>query len=309
MARPAKLMLLDSASLWFRAFYGVPDSVRAPNGHPVNAVRGFVDHIARLVREHNPTDLVACLDEDWRPEFRVAAVPSYKSHRVVEFVSTNAPDVEEVPDLLSPQIPLILDVLNASGIAVVGSPGYEADDVIGTIAAAAQIPTDVVTGDRDLFQVIRPGVRVLYTVDKGRPYDDAAVSAKYGIPTAAAYGDFALLRGDPSDGLPGVPGIGEKTAATLLTRYGSVPALLAALDAGEDVPVAGKLAKGRAYLEAAAPVMAVRTDVPLGRFISTLPAKPTEPATLAGLAAEHGLDSSIERLTRALADNSSTDSD
>ena len=300
MERAAKLMLLDSASLWFRAFYGVPGSVRAPDGRPVNAVRGFIDHVARLVREHAPTDLVACLDEDWRPEFRVAAVPSYKSHRVVEYVSAGTPDLEDVPDELTPQIPVILDVLAAFGIATAGSPGYEADDVIATIAAGTALPTDVVTGDRDLFQVVRPGVRVLYTVERGRPYDDAEVAARYGIPNAAAYADFALLRGDPSDGLPGVPGIGEKTAATLLTRYGSVTALLAALDAGENVPVAGKLAKGRAYLTAAAPVMAVRTDVPLGPISSRLPTAANDPAAVAELAVRHGLESSVERLTQAL---------
>jgi len=302
MARPEKLMLLDSASLWFRAFYGVPDTVTAPDGRPVNAVRGFIDHIARLVREHTPTQLVACLDEDWRPAFRVAAVPSYKSHRVVEFVSTGAPDIEEVPDTLTPQIQIILDALAAFGIEAAGAPGYEADDVIATLAAASTIPTDVVTGDRDLFQVVRPGVRVLYTVDKGRPYDDAAVSAKYGIPSATAYADFALLRGDPSDGLPGVPGIGEKTAATLLTRYGSVAALLAALDAGEPVPAAGKLAKARDYLDLAEPVMAVRTDVPLGPLDPKLPARPADPAELGRLADVHGLESSVERLTQALAE-------
>ena len=293
-------MLLDSASLYFRAFYGVPSSVTAPDGMPVNAVRGFLDHIARLLREHTPTGLVACFDFDWRPAFRVAAVPTYKAHRVVEFVDTD-PDVEEVPDELSPQVPVIEAALAAFGIATAGFPGYEADDVIATIAARSPGLVDVVTGDRDLFQVIRPGVRVLYTVDKGKPYDDEAVATKYGIPAASAYADFALLRGDPSDGLPGVPGIGEKTAATLLTRYGSVQAILAALDAGEAVPVAGKLAAGRDYLVAAEPIMAVRTDVPLGEVDATLPVVPADPVALGALATRYGLESSVERLTTALA--------
>jgi 5'-3' exonuclease len=295
-----KVLLLDSASLWFRAYYGVPVSVTAPDGRPVNAVRGFLDHVARLVREHSPSGLVACLDEDWRPTFRVAAVPTYKAHRVVEYTSS-APDVEEVPDDLSPQIAIILDVLAAFGIATVGAAGYEADDVIATLAARATGAVDVVTGDRDLFQVIRPGVRVLYTVDKGRSYDDAAVAAKYGIPAASCYADFALLRGDPSDGLPGVPGIGEKTAATLLTRYGSLKNLLAALDAGESVPVFGKLAAARDYLRAAEPVMAVRTDVPIDPVDPAIPTVPGDPVGLENLAIRFGLESPVERLALALA--------
>jgi len=291
---PGALMLLDSASLWFRAYHGVPATVVSPDGRPVNAVRGFLDHVARLIREHQPAGLVACLDEDWRPAFRVAAVPSYKTHRVNEESET------DTPDDLAPQVEIILDVLKAVGVATAGAPGFEADDVIGTLAAAAKGEVDVVSGDRDLFQVIRPGVRVLYTVEKGRAYDDAAVAARYGIPDARAYADFALLRGDPSDGLPGVAGVGEKTAATLVCRYGSVEHLLAALDSGEAIPAAAKISKAREYLAAANAVVRVATSVPLPALNPAIPPRPVNPERLSDLVEAHGLTSSIERLCGAL---------
>src|SRR5512145_3313987 len=221
-------MLLDTPSLYFRAFYGVPDSITAPDGSPVNAVRGLLDFVARLVTDRSPSHLVAAMDNDWRPDFRVAAIPSYKAHRVA------SGNEEQVPDALVPQVAVIEDVLSALGVPVVGVDGYEADDVIGTLATRSTRPVDVVTGDRDLFQLVDDarGVRVLYTargVGRHEIVDEAAVAAKYGIP-GRAYADFAALRGDPSDGLPGVPGVGEKTAARLVERYGSVDGILAALD-------------------------------------------------------------------------------
>ncbi|HVC74761.1 MAG TPA: 5'-3' exonuclease, partial [Mycobacteriales bacterium] len=225
-------MLLDSASLYFRAFHGVPESVTAPDGTPVNSVRGFIDMIAFLVRSRRPDRLVACLDLDWRPAFRVAAVPSYKAHRV------SPRGGETVPDGLVPQIPVIMEVLDALGIAAVGADGFEADDVIGTIAHASTEPVEVVSGDRDLFQVVRdsPPVHVLY-VGKGvrnlEVMGESEVADRYGVP-GRGYADFAVLRGDPSDGLPGVKGVGEKSAAALVTKFGSLDAMVAALDAGTD---------------------------------------------------------------------------
>src|SRR3954464_5407821 len=213
--------LLDAASLYFRAFYGVPTSVTSPDGRPINAVRGFLDMTARLLTTHSPDRLVACWDDDWRPAFRVEALPSYKAHRL-------APDGSEevVPDELSPQVPVLIDVLAAAGIARIGAPGYEADDIIGTLAPRARGPVDVVTGDRDLFQLVDDarGVRILYTargIGDIETVDEAAVRAKYGIP-GRAYADFAALRGDPSDGLPGVAGVGAKTAAALINAHGSL---------------------------------------------------------------------------------------
>jgi 5'-3' exonuclease len=209
-------MLLDAPSLWYRAFHGIPSSVSAPDGTPIGACRGFLDMVARLVRDNRPDRLVACLDLDWRPAFRVAAVPSYKLHRTIEG------GAEDEPATLAPQVEVLLEVLDALGLATAGVPGYEADDVIGTLATRAPGAVDVVTGDRDLLQLVRDDgpVRVLYTVEKLKPYDEAAVTAKHGIP-GRAYAELAVLRGDPSDGLPGVKGIGAKTAAALINRFGS----------------------------------------------------------------------------------------
>ncbi|MEV4178278.1 5'-3' exonuclease H3TH domain-containing protein [Nonomuraea sp. NPDC049709] len=295
-------MLLDTPSLYFRAFFGIPESIKAPDGSPVNAVRGLIDMIATLVRQHSPTGLAATMDADWRPAFRVAAIPTYKAHRVAHG------DTEEVPEALVPQIAVIQEVLDAVGIARLESPGYEADDVIGTLTHRATGAVDIVTGDRDLFQLVddaRP-VRVLYTARGIRNLqivDEAFVTAKYGIP-GRGYADFATLRGDPSDGLPGVPGVGEKTAAALITRFGSLDALLEALDSGatDGFPAGSRtrLAAARDYLRAAPAVVEVAPDAPLPDTDLTLPAKPRDPEALVRLADRYGLDSPLNRLLDAL---------
>lgn len=178
-------MLLDTASLYFRAFYGVPDKVTAPDGSPINAARGLLDIIAKLVTLYEPTHVVACWDDDWRPQWRVDLIPSYKTHRVVEVVESG-PDVEEVPDPLEAQIPLIRETLAAIGIPIVGVAEHEADDVIGTLATTATMPVDIVTGDRDLFQLVDDArdVRVIYTargMSNLEIVTDATVVAKYGV--------------------------------------------------------------------------------------------------------------------------------
>nr|WP_055503925.1 5'-3' exonuclease [Nonomuraea pusilla] len=296
-------MLLDTPSLYFRAFYGVPESITAPDGTPVNAVRGLIDMIATLVRGHSPAELVATMDADWRPAFRVAAIPSYKAHRVAQG------DAEQVPDTLVPQIAVIQDVLDALGIARLEAPGYEADDVIGTLTHRAAGAVEIVTGDRDLFQLVddRRPVRVLYTargVRNLQVVDEAFVTAKYGIP-GRAYGDFAVLRGDPSDGLPGVAGVGEKTAAALITRFGTLEALLEALDAGvtEGFPAGSRtrLVAARDYLRAAPAVVKVAHDAPLPAADLSLPAAPRDPEALVALADRWGLDGPLNRLLPALA--------
>jgi 5'-3' exonuclease len=297
-------MLLDAASLYFRAFYGVPTSVTTPDGRPINAVRGFLDMTARLLNAHRPDRLVACWDDDWRPAFRVDALPSYKAHRV-------APEGgEEVPDELSPQVPVLIEVLRAAGIDRVGAPGYEADDVIGTLATRARGPVDIVTGDRDLFQLVDDarGVRVLYTargIADIELVDEAAVTAKYGIP-GRAYADFAVLRGDPSDGLPGVAGVGAKTAAALINEFGNLAGIRSAV-ARTVVPkppltaaVLKKLHAASGYLDAAPVVVAVECAIDLPAVEGTLPASPADQQELAGLAAAHGLESSLRRLGAAL---------
>ena len=295
-------MLLDSASLYFRTFFGVPDTVRAPDGTPVNAVRGLLDGITRLVRTRRPVRLVACWDADWRPAFRVAAVASYKAHRLAaDGVS------EEIPPDLLVQIPLIEEVLLAAGLAIAGQPGYEADDIIATLAARSPDPVDVVTGDRDLFQLVDDarGVRIIYT-QKGllRPdvIDEAAVTAKYDIP-GRAYADFAALRGDPSDGLPGIPGVGEKTAAALIRTFGSIEGITKALDAGHGGFPRGareKLERARDYLDIALSVVRVVDDAPLPAVDGKLPAVPPDVARLKELGDRWGLGSSLTQFVTAV---------
>jgi 5'-3' exonuclease len=299
-------MLLDSASMYFRAFFGVPE-IKAPDGTPVNAVRGFLDFIARLVEQYRPTDLVCCWDDDWRPQWRVDLIASYKAQRVV---AENAvgPDVEAVPDPLEVQVPLITDVLAALGLAVRGAAGYEADDIIGTLATGAGMPVDVVTGDRDLFQVVddAAGVRVLYIakgVGNHERVDDAWVRAKYGV-SAAQYADFATMRGDTSDGLPGVKGVGEKSAAALLASYGDLAGIRAAAAdpaAAMSPGLRAKLVAAADYLEVAPKVVAVARDVPLDRTGTALPHAPAHPDRLAELAERFNLASPVERVTQALA--------
>jgi 5'-3' exonuclease len=301
-----RLMLLDTASLYFRAYFGVPDSVRAPDGTPVNAVRGLLDFIARLVADHSPDDLVACMDADWRPQWRVDLIPSYKAHRVAEEVPEGS-DIEVVPDTLSPQVPVIEAVLDALGIARVGVPGYEADDVIGTLTGLAAGPVDIVTGDRDLFQLVDDarGVRVLYPL-KGVGnldlVDGAWLRAKYGV-DGSGYADLALLRGDPSDGLPGVPGVGEKTAAKLLEAYGDLAGIMAAAadPASKLTPAQRKrLLEARDYVAVAPKVVRVAGDVPLPEFDPALPGEPKDPEVLEALAEQWGLGGSLQRLLTVL---------
>jgi 5'-3' exonuclease len=297
------LLLVDAASLYFRAFFGIPESAaKAPDGTPVNAVRGFLDMLATLIRTRRPARLICALDEDWRPAWRVALLPSYKAHRL------SPAGGELVPDALTRQVPILLDLLVVLGISAVGAKDYEADDVIGTLAANEPAPIEVATGDRDLFQVIDDarGVRVLYTgrgVAKLEVLDGGALQARCGVPPEM-YADFAALRGDPSDGLPGVDGIGEKTAARLVTRYGGLDGVLAALDdpaAGFAPGVRAKLAAGREYLHTARQVVAVARDVPVPAVDSRLPAAPAEPDRLLELAERWGLASPARRIVDAMA--------
>ncbi|GAA1884572.1 5'-3' exonuclease [Streptomyces durmitorensis] len=299
-------MLLDTASLYYRAYFGVPDSVKAPDGTPVNAVRGLLDFIARLVQDHRPDDLVACMDADWRPHWRVELIPSYKAHRVAEEIA-EGPDAEETPDTLSPQVPIIEDVLDALGIARVGVASYEADDVIGTYAGRATGPVDIVTGDRDLYQLVddERGIRVLYPL-KGvgslQLTDEAWLREKYGV-DGSGYVDLALLRGDPSDGLPGVPGIGEKTAAKLLDAYGNLAGIMAAVDDPKSklTPSQRKrLDESRAYVAVAPTVVRVAGDVPLPDVDLALPGEPRDPAALDELAARWNLGGALKRLLTTL---------
>ncbi len=299
-------MLLDTASMYFRAFFGVPDSFKAPDGTPVNAVRGLLDFISRLVGDYQPTHLACCWDNDWRPQWRVDLIPSYKAHRV-EYVVAEGPDVEVVPDPLEIQVPVILDVLAAFGIAVVGADGYEADDVIGTLSKDAGMPVDVVTGDRDLFQLVDDDaeVRILYIargVGRHERVTNSVVQEKYGI-DGRQYADFAALRGDPSDGLPGVNGIGEKTAATMLQRFDTMAGLReAAEDPDSNIAPSPrkKIREAADYLEVAPTVVEVARDIDLGKPDLTLPLTPDDPDALVRLSEQWSLESPIARLVETL---------
>lgn len=304
MPERPRIMLLDTASLYFRAYFGMPETLTAPDGTPVNAVRGLLEFVTRLLRDYAPTQLAACWDDDWRPQFRVDALPSYKAQRV----AAEGPD-EEMPDTLAPQVDIIVAVLSALGITRIGAEGFEADDVIATIATQAEGPVRIVTGDRDLFQLVddETDVAVLYTASRGvrraELVDDAYVQARYGIP-ARSYAEFAILRGDPSDGLPGVPGVGERTAANLLQQFGSIAGIeAAAADPGSSMRpgVRQKILQSQDYLDKAAAVVPVVRDVPLPHLDMGLPPSPADPAALAALGERWGLQTPLARLTDVLA--------
>jgi 5'-3' exonuclease len=313
----APVLLLDGASMWFRSFFGVPSSITAPDGRPVNALRGFLDTVATLITRERPARLVVCLDLDWRPQWRVDLIPSYKAHRVEEENPGGSPDVEVVPDDLSPQVDMIMAILDAFGIATAGAPGFEADDVLGTLAARERRdPVVVVSGDRDLLQLVADepvSVRVFYLgrgLAKATHYGPAEVASQYAVPidrAGPAYAELALLRGDPSDGLPGVPGIGEKTAATLLAQHGSLEGILtAAADRASTMPAAQrkKLLAATDYIAVAEPVVRVAVDAPvsLSTESDALPLSAREPRKVAELAGQYGVTSSIARLQKALDD-------
>lgn len=311
----APLLLLDGASMWFRSYFGVPSSITAPDGRPVNALRGFLDAVATLITRERPARLVVCRDDDWRPQWRVDLIPSYKAHRVAVPEPSGQPDIEEVPDELTPQVDMIMEMLDSFGIPTAGAPGYEADDVLGTLAfKERRDPVVVVSGDRDLLQLVSDDpvkVRVLYLgrgLAKATLYGPAEVAETYGVPVdraGPAYAELALMRGDPSDGLPGVPGVGEKTAATLLAQYGSLERILAAAhDPQSKMSKAyrTKMLSAADYIEAARPVVAVATDAPvtLSTPSDTLPLVAEHPRKVVKLAETYGVTSSIGRLQKAL---------
>jgi 5'-3' exonuclease len=293
-------MLVDAANLYFRAFYALPESITAPDGRPVNAIRGFLDMSAALIEKRRPRRWVACLDLSWRPEFRVALVPSYKAHRMAKDGS------EEIPPALAAQIPPLLSLLGAFGLACAGADGFEADDVIATLAHRDTDPVEIVSGDRDLLALATDRVTVLYTgkgIAKLEAMGPAEVLAKYGVP-AEHYADFAVLRGDPSDGLPGVAGIGEKTAAALVSRFGSTENIIAAALAGDDgfpAGAAGKVRAAQEYLALAPAAVRGRLDVPLDVIDDALYLEPRDPDRLAELADALGVQSSVDRMQKAIA--------
>lgn len=276
-------LLVDGSSMIFRAFYGIPQTMRAPDGTLVNAVRGFMDNLARYITERRPRHVAVTTDEDWRPDWRVALIPSYKEHRTAE----------PVPPALEPQMPIIMECLEAIGVDTVGLEGYEAEDIIASLVARVRPPVEIVSGDRDLFSLIRDREVIVLYPEKGgiAVVDEAEVERRYTIP-GRAYADFAILRGDPSDGLPGLAGVGAKKAADLVRKYGSVAAMLeAGIFRASDAE----------YLEKAQrvvpPVADLKLEVPRGRRDRW----PDDPARVEELGGRHGVASSMERLIKALA--------
>ncbi len=298
------LMLLDAAGLYFRAFHGVPTSVTAPDGTPVNAVRGFLDMCATLVAARRPSDLVACWDDDWRPAWRVQLVPAYKAHR------TDPGGGEEAPAALAAQVPVIADVLDAIGVARVGCADHEADDVIATLArrhARRGVPVEIVTGDRDLLQLVDDdlGVRVLYTargVRRLEVMDATAVQDAHGV-LPHQYADAAVLRGDPSDGLAGVRGVGARTAADLVRRFADLPGVLAAVDRHDATirsALAAAIRESREYLVRAERVVRVVDDLPIPEVATAVPTSPRDPRGLAALADRWGIAGAVQRFQASL---------
>lgn len=298
-----RILLLDTASLYYRAFFGIPDSLKAPDGTVVNALRGLLDFVATLKVAYEPDVIVACWDVDWRPSWRVALMPTYKTHRL----AGPGGGAEDTPELLSPQVPLIAEALALAGVPVVGAADCEADDVIGTIARHWSGPVDVVTGDRDLFQLVDDAreVRVLYTAKGVRlldKVDDAWIRAKYAI-AGSQYVDFAVMRGDPSDGIPGVAGIGEKTAAALISSYDDLAGIqAAAADPSSHIKpkVRENLLAAGDYIEAAIEVVTVRPDAFDVPRYELKPLTDAQREALDAFGERWGLGGVTQRLTQAL---------
>jgi 5'-3' exonuclease len=295
------LMLLDSASLWYRAYFGMPDTLVSPSGEPVNAIRGYLDMTARLMSIYKPNRLVACIEGDWRPSWRVDLFPEYKANRLDE------EGTEEEPDTLGPQIPILLDLLEAFGIPLVGVDDYEADDVMASFAVRENGPIKIVTGDRDLFQLVddKRKVAVVYLAKGISNHDHVDlkwISDKYEIP-GDRYALFAMIRGDASDGLPGIRGIGEKGAAIIAKNFQTLPEVMAAAKKDDErlTPnLRKKLIESAEYAKIAPKLVFCALDVPLPKLDLALPKRPNNLDEIYQYQKDYGLGASVDRLIAAL---------
>jgi len=295
------LLLLDSASLWYRAFFGMPDTLLSPSGEPINAIKGFLDMSARLINQYQPSRLVACLEGDWRPSWRVELFPGYKANRVDESGE------EEEPDTLGPQIPILLDILEALGIPMVGVDDYEADDIMATFSVKERGPTYVATGDRDLFQLVddKRRVKIVYLakgISNHDLVDRAWIKNRYEIP-GERYALFVMLRGDASDGLPGVRGIGEKGAALIANNFATIEDALAAAHAGDEKltpALRKKLIEGADYVAIAPKLVHCALDVPIPSMSIAMPTRPEDMSQIWSYKEQYGLGSSVDRMIAAL---------
>ena len=295
------LLLLDSASLWYRAFFGMPDTLLSPSGEPINAIKGFLDMSSRLINQYQPSRLVACLEGDWRPSWRVELFPGYKANRIDESGE------EEEPDTLGPQIPVLLDILEAFGIPMVGVDDYEADDIMASFSVKERGPTFVATGDRDLFQIVddKRRVKIVYLakgISNHDLVDRAWIKSRYEIP-GDRYALFAMLRGDASDGLPGVRGIGEKGAALIANNFETIEDALAAAYAEDEKltpALRKKLIEGADYVAIAPKLVHCALDVPIPSMSIAMPSRPTDMSQIWNYKEQYGLGSSIDRMIAAL---------
>ncbi|MFY8169192.1 MAG: 5'-3' exonuclease [Candidatus Nanopelagicus sp.] len=295
------LMLLDSASLWYRAYFGMPDTLVSPSGLQVNAIRGYLDMTSKLINLYKPNRIVACLEGDWRPSWRVELFPDYKMNRLDESGE------EEEPDTLSPQIPILLDLLEALGFPMLGVDDYEADDLMATFAVNQPGPVRIVTGDRDLFQLVddKRDVKVVYLA-KGIANHDLVdlkwIEQKYEIP-GDRYGLFAMIRGDASDGLPGIKGIGEKGAASIAKQFTNLHEVMkAAINDDERLTanIRKKLLENAEYAKIAPKLVGCATDVSIPEMKIDLPNKPLDTQKIQDIKEEFGLGTSVDRIMNAL---------
>ena len=295
------LMLLDSASLWYRAYFGMPDTLVSPSGLQVNAIRGYLDMTSKLINLYKPNRIVACLEGDWRPSWRVELFPDYKMNRLDESGE------EEEPDTLSPQIPILLDLLEALGFPMLGVDDYEADDLMATFAVNQPGPVRIVTGDRDLFQLVddKRDVKVVYLA-KGIANHDLVdlkwIEQKYEIP-GDRYGLFAMIRGDASDGLPGIKGIGEKGAASIAKQFTNLHEVMkAAINDDERLTanIRKKLLESAEYAKIAPKLVGCATDVSIPEMKIDLPNKPLDSKKIQDIKEEFGLGTSVDRIMNAL---------
>lgn len=290
-------LLVDAPSLIYRALFSTPDSITMPDGTPINAGHGFLRMLARLIGDQDPDYICCAADENWRPAWRVALIEGYKAHRA----EAGSPQ-EEAEKRLAPQVPVIYSLLEACRVKVVGHPDAEAEDVIGTFASRAPGRVAIFSGDRDLFQLVEdPRCFIIYPirgVSKVDVIDESYIEAKYGIP-GRSYGDFAVLRGDPSDGLPGVRGIGDKLATSLVAKYGGLDAIIEAAKNPQPSVVMSKVKKDLDYLERARRVVSIATDLPIDDVDLTRPRELPEDEVRKE-ATKFGLENSVRAVMAAL---------
>ena len=280
---PCDWLLVDGSSFIFRAYYGAQRRVTDPRALRTAAIGAFLDRLAGLISQRRPAKIAVADDADWRPHWRVEQLPSYKEHRTAE----------PVPPGLAPQIPVIDGVLAAIGVDVIGVPDYEAEDVIATLAARASGTVEIASGDRDLFALVEdPRVRVLYPEKAGLSViDETEITRRYKIP-GRRYGDFALLRGDPSDGLPGLRGVGAVTAAAMIRRHGDIAGVLRERELRE---------ADRDYLERAARIVPPVADLPVELPAGRRERYPADRDALAEFVKRYAISEPSERLLAALA--------